>query len=85
MSAQFADGFGLVEQSFHRRGAQCHDDFRVDQIDLFQQKREAGFHFVGGGLAVAGTLAGGVGAAFEDVGDVNGFAGEAHCLDDACQ
>ncbi len=56
--------------------------FGPDDVDLLEQARPATVHLGGGRRAVAETLAGRVGAALEDVGDVHILALEAHRVDD---
>jgi len=82
LAAEPGDADGFAEESFDGGGAEGDEDFGADQIDLFLQVGDAGGHFRGGGLAVASGLPGGVGAALEDVGDVDGVAGEAGRDDD---
>ena len=55
---------------------------RADEIDLAMEIGDAGLHFLGRRLAVAGGLAGSVGPALEDVGDIDRIAGQPHGLDD---
>ena len=85
LAPQLADAAARSQQSFHGRRAQRHQNLGADQINLRQQIRQAGFHFLGRGSAVAGGLAGGVGTALEDIGDINSFPAQTHRLDNACQ
>ena len=82
VAAQFRDANGLAEQAVHRRCAERNQNFWPDQINLLVQIRNAGCHFVGCGLAVAGGLAGRVGPAFQNVRDVDVRARKSGGLDD---
>ncbi len=66
----------------HGGFAEGDEDARLDDGDLFAQVGEAALHFERRGGAVAGRVRRHVGAAFEDVGDVDVVAGQAHGVDD---
>ena len=61
------------------------DHLRLNQIDLRNEIRFAGVHLLCGGLAIVVFLGGRVGAALEDVGDVDRVPGVAHRLNNLCQ
>ena len=57
-----------LQQRLRRARAEGHDHFRIDHIQLTQQKRRARFDFIGLGQSIFRR------AAFHDVADVNVFA-----------
>ena len=65
-----------VQQRLRREGPERDHHLRLHHVDLPEQERLAGGHFVGLGVAVAGR------PALEDVGDVDVLARVAHRLDD---
>jgi len=80
--AQFVHRALLAEQALDGGRAEGDDDFGRDEADLLFEPGQAGGHFGGPGLAVAGRAGRHVGPAFQDVGDVNRVAAESHRLDD---
>lgn len=81
LAADLGHGLAAVlgEEAGERGFAQGDDDFGADDGDLLAEEGQAGFHFVGFGLAVAG------GAALDDISDPDLFAPELHGLDDLGQ
>jgi len=81
-SAKTGDG-GLLraEKSLYRGGAECDDDGGGDNGHLGPKVGQAGVHLGSGRFAVATGVGGHVGAALQDVGDVDLFAGEFHGRD----
>ncbi len=59
-------------------GAEGDDDGGADDVDLGAEVGDAGFHSCRVGLRLPGTPGGHVGAALDDVADVDLLAGEAH-------
>ena len=82
LAAEFGDADGFAEEAFHGGGAEGDDDAGADEIDLLMEPGAADSHLIGRGLAVAGGLAGGVRAAFQNIGDVEVVARAAGGLDD---
>jgi len=82
VAAEAGDALGFAEESLHGGGAEGDHDLGLEEVDLLVQPGAAGGHFGGGGFAVAGGLARGVGAALEDVGDEDLAAAEPHGRDD---
>ena len=82
VAAEAGDAVGFAEQALDGGGAEGDHDLGLDEVDLVVEPGDAGGHFGGGGFAVAGGLARGVGAALEDVGDEDLFAAEPHGDDD---
>jgi hypothetical protein len=72
LAAESAHGGIAAEHVLGGGEAEGDDDFGADELDLAHEIRRAGFDFIGRGGAIAG------GAAFDDVGDVNLLALEAH-------
>src|SRR5687767_14203805 len=68
-----------LEQALRREFPERHDDLRLDDVDLPQEKRLALDHFVGLRIAIAGW------ATLQDVRDENVLAPEANRLDDLRQ
>ncbi len=66
------------EETFHGGGSQGDDHLWGDDGNLGAEIRKACVHLIPGGFAVAAALGGHVRAAFQNVGDVNFFAGEFH-------
>ena len=82
LAAQPGDSGGLAQQSFHCRGAERDDYPGLDQINLCEQIRQASLHLLRRRFTIAHRLSGCVGTAFQNVGDVNRAAREAHRLND---
>src|SRR5436305_13984191 len=80
-AAQFAHWRAGPEKSFHRNGAERHNHFWFDDLDLFHQIRPAGLHFARSWCAISERTGRDVGTAFENVGDVNLLPPESHRLD----
>ena len=86
VAAQTRDaGRHFAEQSLDGGSAQRDHHPGLDDLDLPLDPRETGFHFLGARLAVAVNLAGCVGAALENVGDVHLVAIQPGGLDDLGQ
>ena len=81
-AAEAGHGLDGAEEAFHGDGAEGDEDGGLDGLDLGAEVGKAGLHLEGGGAAVAGGAGGHVGTAFEDVGDEDVGAGEAHGFDD---
>ena len=81
-SAQGAHRFVGAGEAEHGGFAEGDEDAGLDDGDLLAEVGQAALHFKRGGRAVAGGALGRVGAAFEDVGEVDVVAGEAHGGDD---
>lgn len=82
VAAQFCDAERFSKQTFDGGRAESDENFRADQINLLVQIRNARFHFLRSWLAISGGLAGRVGPAFQNVGDVNVRARKSGGLDD---
>ena len=75
-------GFVCPSEPSHGGFAQGDKDARLDDDDLLAQVRKAPLHFQRGGWTVSRRAFWHVGAAFEDVGDVDIVAGQSHGVDD---
>ena len=82
ISAQLHNPHRLSEQSFNRRPSQRHQHFRLNQINLLVQKRNARLHFLRRGLPIAARLARGIRPAFQNIRDVHRVAPQTHGLND---
>ena len=81
-AAEFAHGAAEAEQTFNGRRAQGDEDPRLNDLNLLGKIRQAGLHFLRSRGAIAAGRAGCVRPAFQNVGDVDVTALEAHGLDD---
>ena len=81
-AAQFAHRRAGPEKSFHRNGAERHNHFWFDDVDLFHQIRPAGLHFARSWCAISERTGRHVGTAFENVADVDLLARESAGGDD---
>jgi hypothetical protein len=72
----------FAEQAFHRGGAERHQCPRLDDIDLLLQVWKAGLHLVRARLPIARFTSRHVGAALQDVCDVDSLPSVAHRGDD---
>jgi len=82
-AAQLPHRLANFQEPFDRRRSECDQHFRFDDFDLLGQVGKAGLHLGGSRLPIAGLASGHVRSAFQDVGDVDLVAGEAHCRDDS--
>src|ERR1041385_4632174 len=73
VATQSGDANSFAEQTFDGRRAEGDNDFGLNQINLLMQIRNTRLHFFRSWLAVAGTLAGRVWPAFQNVRDINVF------------
>lgn len=78
-SAETGDG-GLLwaEQAFHGGGAESDNDYGGDDRDLGAKIGKACFHFVACGFSVSARFGGHIGPTFQNIRDVDLFAGEFH-------
>jgi hypothetical protein len=82
IAAQLSDADGFAQQAFHGRGPECDEYFWPDQINLLVQIGNARFHLLRFRFTVAGRLTGRIGAAFQNIGNVDIGAGKSGGLDD---
>src|SRR3954469_13287133 len=78
-AAKTGDRLEGPQQRARREGAERDDDLRLDDVDLLEQERLAGLHFVLLGIAVAGR------PALDHVGDIDVLALQVDRLDDLRQ
>ena len=78
LAAQPRDGLVAAEQGANRKGPECDDDARANDIQLLEQERLAGLDLVGLRVPVLRR------AALDDVGDIHLFAGQPDRLNDSC-
>jgi len=78
-SAETGDG-GLLwaEQTFHGGGAKSDNDHGCDDRNLGAKIGKAGLHFVACGFSVSARFGGHIWTAFQNIRDVDLFAGEFH-------
>ena len=78
-SAETGDG-GLLgaEQTLHGGGAESDNDHGCDDRNLSAKIGKAGFHFVSCGFSVSARFGGHIWTAFQNIRDVDLFAGEFH-------
>src|SRR5262249_10851974 len=69
------------EQTFDRDCAKRHDNLWLNNLDLLHQIRAASLHLLRCGYAISKSAWHRVWSAFENIGDVNVFAGEVHRLE----
>jgi len=82
LAADSGDAGCPAQQPLDRGRPQRDDDLRPDDINLLVQIGKAGLHLLRGGFAIAGSLAGRVRAALENIPDIDRLPGQPHCADD---
>src|SRR4029453_1877868 len=82
-AAQISYGCPCPEQTFDGYRANRDQNLRLNNIDLLQEIRPACLHFERRRGAVAKRASRRIGTAFQDIGNVNLLANEAHRLDNS--
>ena len=82
-AAQFPHRPSRAEQAFDSNSSERDENFRLNDVDLFDQIRAARLHFERRGRPVAEVAGRCIGPAFQNIGNVNFLAAEAHCLYDS--
>src|SRR4029453_12569690 len=82
-AAQFPHGCPCPEQTFDGHCAKRDQNLRLNNIDLLDQIRPACLHLERRRWPVAKRASRRIGTAFQDIGNVNLLANEAHRLDNS--